>query len=96
MLLVVMLLQFASSRKHRCPLCERELGSDGKFLIYFTDEVYSFSLFSAGFIFTKKMMTTALLLLFAISLITLRSYYEDTNKFIATTWNEYLTECGSS
>lgn len=37
MMLIIMMLQFASSRKHRCPLCERELGSDGRFLIYFTD-----------------------------------------------------------
>jgi hypothetical protein len=37
MLLVIMLMHFTASRKHRCPLCERELGHDGKFLLYFTD-----------------------------------------------------------
>jgi hypothetical protein len=96
MMLIIMLLQFASSRKHRCPLCERELGSDGKFLIYFTDEVYSFSFLSAGLIFTKKTLATLLLILFAASVISLRSYYENTHKFIATTWSEYLQECGTN
>ena len=37
MLISLMLLQFVASRKHRCPLCERELCSDGRFLVYFTD-----------------------------------------------------------
>ena len=82
LMIVIMMLQFASGRKHRCPLCERELGSDGKFLIYFTDEVYSLSLLSIGMnvgkigvIFTKKTLVTILLIVFGLSVIGVRSYY---------------------
>jgi len=71
-LLVVALLQFTASRKHRCPLCERELGSDGIFLLYFTDEVISFSIFSAGFIFTKKLLITCLLIAFTLGVLSIR------------------------
>lgn len=72
MLVIIFLLHFTASRKHRCPLCERELGSNGKFLMYLTDEVYSISIFSAGFIFTKKMVVTVLLLGFTFFVLTLR------------------------
>jgi hypothetical protein len=96
MLLIVILLQFASSRKHRCPLCERELGSDGKFLLYFTDEVYSMSFLSAGLIFTKKTAATITIVLIAISIVTVRSRMDSEAKLIATSWTEYLQECGES
>lgn len=71
-LLVVALLQLTASRKHRCPLCERELGSDGIFLLYFTDEVISFTIFSAGFIFTKKLLVTCLLIVFTVLVLSIR------------------------
>ena len=73
MLLILTIMQLTASRKHRCPLCERELGSDGKFLVYFTDEVYSWSFMSAGFISTKKNLMTFGLIAFAISVIVLRA-----------------------
>jgi hypothetical protein len=86
MLLVIMLMQFTAARKHRCPLCERELGHDGKFLLYFTDEVYSLTLFSAGFIFTKKMVVTGVLILFAMTILSLRVSQMENERWVPTTW----------
>jgi hypothetical protein len=73
MLLIITLIQLTASRKHRCPLCERELGSDGKFLLFFTDEVYSWSFLSAGFISTKKNLMTFGLIAFAVIVIGFRA-----------------------
>ena len=36
-----------------------------------------------------------LLVLFAVTVVSARSYYESNHKFIATTWTEYFSECGS-
>lgn len=72
------------------------MGSDGKFLLFFTDSVYSYSFFSSGLIFTKKTVVTVLLIAFATTVISIRSYYENSNKFIATTWAEYHQECGEN
>lgn len=96
MLLVITLMHFTASRKHRCPLCERELGNDGKFLVYFTDEVYSLSLFSAGFIFTKKMAITGGLLLFISIVLTIRVARLESDKLVDTTWPQYVEECAKS
>lgn len=96
MMLVMLLMHFTASRKHRCPLCERELGSDGKFLLYFTDEVYSLSFFSAGFIFTKKMLVTGALLLFMVLVLSIRVAQMDRQKTVRTTWPEYVAECSSA
>lgn len=95
MILVIMLMQFTASRKHRCPLCERELGNDGKFLVYFTDEVYSVSLLSAGFIFSKKMAVTAGLIAFIFIVTTVRVSRLERDAWVTTTWPEYLGECSS-
>ena len=95
MILVIMLMHFTASRKHRCPLCERELGNDGKFLVYFTDEVYSVSLFSAGFIFSKKMAVTAGLIAFIFLVTTIRVSRMERDAWVTTTWPQYLQECSS-
>ncbi len=95
MLLVMTLMHFTASRKHRCPLCERELGHDGKFLMVFTDEVYSLSLFSAGLIFTKKMLITAALLAFIVFVLSIRVGQIYREREVGTTWPEYMQECGS-
>jgi hypothetical protein len=63
--------------------------------MYFTDEVYSLSIFSAGFIFTKKMLFTALLLLFIFLVMSIRFVRIENEKWVATTWTEYLSECGN-
>jgi hypothetical protein len=44
LIFTLVILQVTATRKHRCPMCERELGSDGKFLVFFKDEVYSFAI----------------------------------------------------
>lgn len=93
MVLAILLMHFTASRKHRCPLCERELGHDGKFLMYFTDEVYSLSLFSAGFIFTKKTLATALMLAFICLIMTARVAQMNRDKWVLTTWQQYREEC---
>lgn len=54
------------------------------------------TLFSAGFIFTKKAAVTVGLILFAGSLIALRGTYEESNRAVATTWGDYLVECGEN
>jgi hypothetical protein len=93
MLLVIVLMHFTASRKHRCPLCERELGNDGKFLLYFTDEVYSLSLFSAGFLFTKKMAVTAALIAFILLVMSIRVSQMERERWVDTTWPQYVEEC---
>lgn len=45
MIVVVMIvMQLTATKRHRCGLCERELGTDGKFLGLFHDQVYSFNI----------------------------------------------------
>jgi hypothetical protein len=57
--------------------------------MYFTDEVYSLSLLSAGFIFTKKMLFTAVLLIFIIFVMSIRVAQLNNDKWVTTTWPEY-------
>jgi len=64
-------------------------------LLYFQDEVISFSLFSAGFIFTKKMLFTGLMIAFTIGILSLRVAYANEQKWVTTTWSEYVSECSS-
>lgn len=69
---VVFAFQLTSVCKHRCPLCERELGSDGRFLHYLTDSVYSFNLGRNGVIVTKKIIVNVMLTALVIGLMFVR------------------------
>lgn len=75
-IVIVAILQLTTTRKHRCSVCERELGSDGKYLLVFTDEVYSFSLGETGVLLSKKILMTGGLFLTTVVVIYLRSQIE--------------------
>lgn len=84
--IVVVALQLTASKKHRCSLCERELGSDGKFLLIFSDEVYSFSLGENGVLVSKKMMISFGLIVFAIVSLWIRNNIEEMHDWTNITW----------
>jgi hypothetical protein len=93
-LAVVLAFQFTSVTKHRCSMCEKELGSDGKFLHYLVDEVYSFSIGRTGIILSKKILANLTLTAFLILIVVLKSR----NKFaghtyIDTTWEGFMQHC---
>ena len=72
-IIVIFILQLTATKKHRCSLCEREIGSDGKFLIIFSDEVYSFSLGESGILISKKILMTGGLFLLMIIIFSIRA-----------------------
>jgi uncharacterized membrane protein len=72
---VLVVLQLTATRKHRCPLCERELGSDGKFLLIFQDEAYSFALGETGILLSKKILMTLSLFVVTFLILILRANY---------------------
>lgn len=84
--LVILLMQMTANKKHRCPLCERELGHDGKFLIYFQDEVYSLAIFSSGLIVTKKILISGVLMILAIIIFSVKLSSVESEKWVDVTW----------
>ena len=80
--LVIIVLQITATRKHRCPLCERELGTDGKFLVFFHDEVYSFTLGKLitylgtnGLIVSKKILASIAIGILVLIILTVKMNY---------------------
>jgi hypothetical protein len=47
-----------SVKKHRCSICQFELGTDGKFMVCLKDQVYSFNIGRSGVILTKKILVS--------------------------------------
>ena len=90
---VVVVLQLTATKKHRCALCERELGTDGKFLILFTDEVYSFSLGETGVLISKKILVTAGLFCSIFAILALKGNQSKDLNWSTATWDAYRTEC---
>lgn len=93
---VIVALQLTATRKHRCSLCEREIGSDGKFLICFQDEVYSFSLGESGVLVSKKILMTGGLFAFMLLILLLRSHYQSEVMWSNLTWKELVEKCPKS
>ena len=80
--LVIVVLQITATRKHRCPLCERELGTDGKFLVFFRDEVYSFAIGNLlliigtnGLIVSKKILVSIGIGILVLVILTVKMNY---------------------
>lgn len=89
----VVTLQVTATRKHRCSLCERELGTDGKFLIFFTDDVYSFSVGETGILVSKKIFVTIGLFLTMFLVISVRASLSEDLVWTEVSWNDFRTRC---
>ena len=92
-IVVIVALQITATRKHRCSLCEREIGSDGKFLICFKDEVYSFSLGESGVLISKKILMTGGLFAFMLLILLARSHYQSELTWSNMTWQDLMDNC---
>ena len=90
---VIVILQITATKKHRCSLCEREIGSNGKFLIVFTDEVYSFSLGESGILISKKILMTGGFFLLILLIITIKSNIEPEVVWTNMNWKELVAKC---
>jgi hypothetical protein len=92
----VLVFQFTSVTKHRCSMCEKELGSDGKFLHYLIDEVYSFNIGRTGIILSKKILANLILTAFLILIVGLKSRDRFAgHTYIDTTWEGFIQQCSN-
>lgn len=94
--LVVLILQTTATKKHRCSLCERELGNDGKFLVLFKDEVYSFRLGENGILISKKILVTLAIFGVMFAIVLLRAKIGNATDWTDLTWNQLLEQCPKS
>jgi hypothetical protein len=93
-LALVLAFHLTSITKHRCSMCERELGSDGKFLHYLFDEVYSFSIGRTGIILSKKILVNLTLTAFLILVVFLKGRDRFAgHTYIDTKWEGFVQQC---
>lgn len=85
----------ASVKKHRCSVCQFELGTDGKFLMCLQDDVYSFNAGKSGIIITKKILVSIGLtgLVFLCLLYFGLSSSSHHLNFTETRWEDFVKEC---
>lgn len=86
-ILVILVIQITATQKHRCPLCERELGSNGKFLKIFKDEIYSLSFHDNGILISKKIIYSGVIFIGTLFVLFIRAkYFPDLPEFTEITW----------
>lgn len=93
---IVLVLQTTATRKHRCSLCERELGNDGKFLVVLKDEVYSFKLGDSGVLISKKILCTIAIFALMFLVIFARAKIGNAVDWTDLTWNQLIQQCPKS
>jgi hypothetical protein len=90
---IVMVLQLTATLQHRCSVCEKELGTDGKYLLCFTDRVYSFSFRETGILVSKKILMTVGLFLLFVSIVVLKAKVHPSIEWTPLTWPTLTQVC---
>ena len=93
LIIVVVLLQLTATKKHKCPSCEKEVGTDGKFLYFFVDELYSLNLGFSGLIISKKLLVSIFSVIVIFGIISLRVHYHNQVEWTSITWRQFKEEC---